>query len=220
MPRIARGLSDGFLFHVLNRGNARQEVFHKNGDYYSFLMLIEEAVGEFDIGVLAYCLMPNHFHFLINPGKAQTLGKFMQWLLTSHVRRYHQHYGTCGHVWQGRYKSFIVQEDDHLLTVMRYIEGNPVRANLVKSSKNWKWSSHVERLGRQPRNIIDDAPIALPADWTSYVDDPMTANEVERLRRSVNRHTPFGADAWVETVCGELGLESTLHPRGRPKKEK
>ncbi|WP_224962177.1 transposase [Geomonas subterranea] len=220
MPRIARGLSDGFLFHVLNRGNARQEVFHKNGDYYSFLMLIEEAVGEFDIGVLAYCLMPNHFHFLINPGKAQTLGKFMQWLLTSHVRRYHQHYGTCGHVWQGRYKSFIVQEDDHLLTVMRYIEGNPVRANLVKSSKNWKWSSHVERLGRQPRNIIDDAPIALPADWTSYVDDPMTANEVERLRRSVNRHTPFGADAWVETVCGELGLESTLHPRGRPKMEK
>lgn len=220
MPRIARGLSDGHVYHILNRGNGRQQVFHKEGDYYTFTKLLEEAVGEFDVAILAYCLMPNHFHFLLKPDRADALSRFMQWLMTSHVRRYHQHYGTSGHVWQGRYKSFIVQEDDHLLTVMRYIEGNPVRASLVESSKEWKWSSHQERLGRQRRRVIIDPPIALPTDWTGYIDQPMTGSEVERVRRSVNRHTPFGADSWVESVCEELGLEATLHARGRPKKEK
>jgi putative transposase len=113
MPRIARGLSDGFVFHILNRGNGRQEVFHKHGDYHAFVRLTEEALDSFDIKLLAYCLMPNHFHLLLQPDKGEELSKFMQWLMTSHVRRYHQHYGTSGHVWQGRYKSFIVQDDDH-----------------------------------------------------------------------------------------------------------
>lgn len=139
--------------------------------------------------------------------------------MTSHVRRYHQHYGTSGHVWQGRYKSFIVQEDGHLLTVARYIEGNPVRANPVKSCKSWKWSSHLERLERQDCRMISDLPVSLPTDWTRDIDELMTTSEVERLRRSVNRQTPFGADGWVESVCEKLGLEVTLHERGRPRKE-
>ena len=195
MPRIARGLSDGFVFHVLNRGNGRQEIFHKDGDYHAFGKLLEEALENFDIKLFAYCLMPNHFHFLLQPAKGEDMSKFMQWLMTSHVRRYHQHYGTSGHVWQGRYKSFIVQEDDHLLTVLRYVEGNPVRAHLVESAKSWRWSSHRARAAGKSANNLSDLPVLLPTNWTEYIDTPMTSSEVERLRRSVNRQAPFGKES-------------------------
>lgn len=218
MPRIARGLSDGFIFHVLNRGNARQPVFHKDADYAAFVRVIEEALSSFDVRMLAYCLMPNHFHFLLQPEKGIEVSKLMHWVLTSHVRRYHQHYGSSGHVWQGRYKSFIVQEDQHLLTVVRYIEGNPVRADLVKTARKWRWSSHRERLDRRTGNILSELPITLPLDWTEYVDFPMTSSEVEKLRRSVNRQAPFGQDEWVYRICEQLGLQSTIHARGRPRR--
>ena len=217
MPRIARGLSDGSVFHVINRGNGRQEVFHKRGDYYAFTSAIEEAVECFDVKILAYCLMPNHFHLLLQPERGGELIKFMQWLMTSHVRRYHRHYGTSGHVWQGRYKSFIVQEDDHLLTVARYVEGNPVRAGFVKSARNWNWSSHRERIGRNVCKMLSELPVPSCGDWTEYVDTAMTSSEVERLRRSVNRQAPFGKDDWVQKLCDDLGLVSTIRERGRPR---
>ncbi len=117
MPRIPRGLIDGFIYHVINRGNGRQEVFHKEQDYEAFINLMEEAKGRHPVKILAYCLIPNHFHMVLKPEKAEELSKFMQWSMTSHVRRYHRHYGTTGHVWQGRFKSFIIREDNHLLTV-------------------------------------------------------------------------------------------------------
>jgi putative transposase len=219
MPRIARGLSDGFVYHALNRGNGRQCVFHKDGDYKSFVDLLAEAQEVHAVKVLAFCLMPNHFHLLVQPRKADDLSKWMQWLMTSHVRRYHCHYRTSGHVWQGRYKSFIVQEDEHLLTVMRYVEGNPVRAKLVESAGHWPWSSHHKRMsGRQ--EIISDPPIPLPNNWTEFVDTELTSIEIEKMRRSVNRQTPYGKDVWMQKICDALGLHSTLRDRGRPRNER
>ena len=220
MPRIARGLSDGLIYHILNRGNGRQQVFHKDGDYKSFIDLMEVAQESYGVNILAYCLMPNHFHLLLHPPKAEDLSKWMQWLMTSHVRRYHRHYGTSGHVWQGRYKSFIVQEDQHLLTVVRYIEGNPVRARLTESARNWQWSSHGERVSGKSGKVLSDLPTPLPENWTEYVDTALTSSEVERLRRSVNRQAPFGKEVWMHKLCVALGLESTLRERGRPRKGK
>lgn len=218
MPRIARGLNDGFIYHVLNRGNSREEVFHKQGDYYSFTKLLTESLEQFKVKMFAYCLMPNHFHMLVEPDKGEDLSKFMQWLTTCHVRRYHQHYGTSGHVWQGRYKSFIVQNDVHLLTVARYVEGNPVRSGLVKSAKEWRWSSHRDRLKNAGGGIISDLPITLPDDWSSYTDLPLTSTDLARLHKSVNRHAPFGMKEWVQHTSEQFGLGSTLQERGRPKK--
>lgn len=218
MPRIARGLNDGFFYHVLNRGNSREEVFHKQGDYYSFVKLLTESLEQFDVRIFAYCLMPNHFHMLVVPDKGEDLSKFMQWLTTSHVRRYHQHYGTSGHVWQGRYKSFIVQNDVHLLTVARYIEGNPVRSGLVKSAKEWRWSSHRDRLKGSGGGIISELPITLPDDWSSYTDLPLTSSDLARLHKGVNRHAPFGMKEWVHKTSEQFGLSSTLKEQGRPKK--
>jgi putative transposase len=153
------------------------------------------------------------------PEKGEELSRWMQWLMTSHVRRYHRHYGSSGHIWQGRFKSFIIQKDEHLLTVMRYVEGNPVRAALVKSANEWPWSSHVERLSESDDDLIDDIPMELPANWGSYVDEPLTAKEMELMRESVNRQSPYGQADWRVTISQELGLESTLRPKGRPKKD-
>jgi len=218
MPRIARGLGDSCVYHVLNRGNGRSEVFHGSGDYEAFLEIVEEAKDRYAVRILAYCVMPNHFHMVLIPERGVDLSKWMQWVMTSHVRKYHRQYGSSGHVWQGRYKSFLIQSDSHLLTVLRYIEGNPVRARLVDSAKAWRCSSHRENAGITEKALVDELPLGLPKEWSRYVDEPMTECEMEGLRRSVNRQAPYGESAWQRMVCAALGLESTIRRRGRPGK--
>ncbi|MBT9131290.1 MAG: hypothetical protein DDT41_01595 [candidate division WS2 bacterium] len=218
MPRIIRGLADGYIYHVINRGNGRQEIFHKEQDYKVFIELIKEAKERYPMRLYAYCLMSNHYHIVLMPEKAEYLSKWMQWLMTSHVRRYHRHHGTSGHVWQGRYKSFIIQEDVHLLMVLRYVEGNPIRAELVNSAKEWLWSSHRERITGSPYQLINEIPVQIPNTWGSYVDELQTERELERLREGVNRQSPYGTLEWQAQVSKRLGLESTIRPRGRPSK--
>ncbi len=218
MPRISRGLVDGSVYHIINRGNGGQVVFHKDTDYGAFIDIMKEAKIQYSINIFAYCLMPNHFHMVLMPHQAQNLSKWMQWLMTSHVRRYHRHYGTSGHVWQGRYKSFLIQKDSHLLAVLRYVEGNPLRSGLVKSAKDWLWSSYSESIGKRPRLLVDEIPIDLPKGWDKYVDEPITEGELEKLRQSVNRQSPYGNSLWQTRVSKEFGLEATIRPRGRPRK--
>ncbi len=218
MPRISRGLVDSSVYHVINRGNGGQVVFRKGKDYEAFIDIMEEARGNYSVKVFAYCLMPNHFHMVLRPDRGEHLSKMMQWVMTSHVRRYHRHYGSSGHIWQGRYKSFLIQEDSHLLTVLRYVESNALRAGLVNSAKDWLWSSYLESTGKRPRLMIDEVPTELPKDWVKYVDEPITEKELERLRQSVNRQSPYGNPSWQIQVSKQLGLESTLRPRGRPGK--
>lgn len=217
MPRIKRGLADGYIYHVLNRGNGGRKIFYKDQDYRSFIELLKEAKDRHHVKVFAYCLMPNHFHMVLQPGQADELSKCMQWLMTSHVRRYHRHYKTSGHIWQGRFKSFVVEVDAYLLTLLRYVEGNPVRAGLVATAKDWPWSSHQERTGGNSC-LVDEPPLKLPENWDKYVTEPLTEKELENIRRCVARQAPFGTPSWQLKVALETGLESTLRPRGRPRK--
>src|SRR5438270_10504833 len=141
MPRTGRASQAGYCYHVLNRGNARSEVFHKTGDFTAFLQMINECSVRLPMRLLAYCLMPNHFHLVLRPHDDGDLSRWMQWLLSTHVRRYLKHYGHSGHVWQGRFKAFPIQDDEHLITVVRYVERNPLRAHLVARAQEWVWSS-------------------------------------------------------------------------------
>src|SRR3954452_25547111 len=141
MPRTSRASLGGWCYHVLNRGNARAEVFHKDADYAAFVKLLIQASERLPMRLLSYCLMPNHFHLLLWPHHDGDLSRWMQWLLTAHVRRYHRHYGGSGHVWQGRFKASPIQADEHYLTVLAYAERNARRAKLVRSAENWRWSS-------------------------------------------------------------------------------
>ncbi len=191
MPRTARCLVGNEVYHVLNRGNGRQTVFAADPDYAEFLRLLRHAKDEYPVALFGYCVMPNHFHLVVRPESGDALSRFMQWLLTTHVRRHHRRRKTSGHVWQGRYKSFLIQEDAHLLMVMRYVERNPVRAELAESAKDWLWSSHCETLGIRGGGLLDDLPIELPDAWESYVDEPLDAPDLGRIRQSVERQLPY-----------------------------
>jgi putative transposase len=220
MPRAARASVGQVCYHVINRGNGRREVFLKDGDYEAFLKALGHACIEIPMPVLGYCLMPNHFHLVVLPKADGELSGWMHWLLNTHVRRYHQHYHSSGHIWQGRFKAFPIQEDEHLLTVLRYVERNPVRANLVARAELWRWSSASywkEAVGRP--NYLALGPVPRPQNWLTWVNRALTAGEVEALRGCVNRGTPFGNAAWVERTAERLGLQSALRPRGRPRKE-
>ncbi|MGH7410554.1 MAG: transposase [Candidatus Methylomirabilis sp.] len=218
MPRTARASVGGVCYHVINRGNGKSEIFHKAADYQAFVDLLGEACRRLPMRVLAYCLMPNHVHLALWPHADGDLSRWMQWLLTAHVRRYHAHYQSNGHVWQGRFKAFPIQQDDHLLTVLRYIERNPVRAGLVVRAEHWRWSSLPWRDRSGPSSLLHPGPVPRGEQWLKWVNAAVTDAEVERLRRSVNRGTPFGSAEWVSRTARRLGLEASVRPRGRPRK--
>jgi putative transposase len=211
MPRIPRGQIGGHVYHVLNRGNGGAVVFHKDADYQAFLDLLADAKARYPVEVLGFCLMPNHFHLILQPSTPDALSPFMQWWLTSHVRRYHQHYRGHGHVWQGRFKSFPIQQDAHLLTVLRYVLRNPVRAGLVTRPYEWPWSS------LQHSTLINPCPVDLPVNWNQWIEEPLFNHDLVAIRTCVNRQAPFGVPTWQERLAQLFGLESTLRPRGRPR---
>jgi putative transposase len=219
MPRTSRASQGGYLYHVLNRGNARADVFHKDDDFAAFVALMLEACERLPLRVAGYCLMTNHFHLLLWPHHDGDLSRWMQWLLTSHVRRYHRQYQSSGHVWQGRFKAFPVEDDQHYWTVLRYIERNPLRAGLVQRSQDWEWSSLKPTSRSAPPGLLAAGPLAKFRGWTNYVNGIETDAELTALRNSVARGTPFGNDDWQRKTARTLGLESSLRPRGRPRRQ-
>jgi putative transposase len=152
------------------------EVFHKREDYEAFLELLALAKARHGVKMFAFCVMPNHFHLVLEPSTQMALSQFMQWLLTSHVRRYHRHYHGSGHVWQGRFKSFPIQRDEHLLVLLRYVLQNPVRAGLVKSLGEWAWSS-IQRA-----DLTDPCPVDAQAEWRGVIEEPLPFNALEIVR--------------------------------------
>ena len=164
-----------------------------------------------------YCLMTNHFHLLLWPHDDGDRSRWMQWRMTSHVRRYHRHYKGSGDVWQGRFKAFPVQSDGHYLTVLRYLERNPLRAHVVHRSQDWEWSSLNPTARSGPDGLLRDGPILKPAQWTRHVNGVETKAELKALRHSPAQGTPFGDTHWQTKTVSMLGLESSLRPKGRPR---
>ena len=207
---------------MLNRANARATIFEAAGDYVAFEEILDQAHERVPIEIFAYCVMPNHWHFVLRPCHDEELSRFMAWLTLTHAQRWHAYRRSAGsgHLYQGRFKSFVVQTDSHLLTVLRYVERNPVRANLVRNVEHWRWGSLWLRGRGVPRyaRLVSEWPVPRPVNWIEFVNTPHTERELTALRQSVNRGRPFGDRAWVERTARSLGLESTLRRRGRPLK--
>jgi putative transposase len=186
MPRTARSCLGGYTYHVLNRGNARGTVFHKPADYDAFVDLMAESSLRVPMRVLAYCLMPNHFHLALWPRADGDLSRWMHWLMTAHVRRYLRYYRSSGHVWQGRFKAFPVEEDEHLLAVLRYIERNPLRAGLVGRAEEWSWSS-LRWLSASAQSPVRLEPGTVPRGtlWAEGVNAATGDIDLEAIRESV-----------------------------------
>jgi putative transposase len=221
MPRRLRGATGGYVYHALNRAVGRGTLFDKAGDYEAFEKVLREAVEFVPMRLLAYCLMPNHWHLVLWPRRDEDLSEYMRWLTVTHTQRWHAHSHTAGTgpIYQGRFKSFPVQQDEHFLSVCRYVERNALRARLVRKAENWRWSSLWRReQGGVP--WLHAWPLEAPADWLAYVNRAETAAELEALRRSVVRGAPYGSTAWQARTAKRLRLESSLRPRGRPHKKK
>ncbi|MBN2447303.1 MAG: transposase [Phycisphaerae bacterium] len=222
MPRTARIQPGGVVFHALNRGNSRARLFFHDKDYAAFERVLAETLEHVPLRLLAYCLMPNHWHLLLWPERDGQLGRFMQRLTTTHARRWRsvrQQVGE-GHVYQGTYKSFPVQDDLHLLAVCRYVERNALRAELVTRAEDWRWCSLWRR--RHP-GVSDDVPplsawpLDRPRNWVQRVNRPETEAELAAVQTSLQRGRPFGDETWQRRTAARLGLTHSFRPRGRPR---
>jgi putative transposase len=225
MARRVRISVGGIAYHVLNRRVERRELFGDDGDYAAFEKVLQEAHARFQMRLLDYCLMPNHWHLVLWPERGGLLPRYMQWLTTTHMRRWHAHRGTggTGPLYQGRFKSFPVQEDGHLLSVCRYVQRNALRANLAPRAQDWRWGSLWQRRQAQPPPwllVTEQWPVTLPDDWLGMENRPQSDGELEALRRSVRRGAPFGDEAWTRRTAAKLRLESSLRPPWRPRNRK
>lgn len=223
MPRPLRTAPGGFVYHVLNRANGKRRIFEHDRDYLAFEGVLAEVQERIPMRILAWCVMPNHWHLLLWPREDGDLSRYMRLVTLTHTQRRHAYCATAGtgHLYQGRFKSFVVQSDAHFLTVSRYVEGNALRGKLVRRAEDWRWGSLwrlVHAKGERAPEI-NPWPLVRPSDWLLYVNQPTDAVEVEALRRCAQGGRPYGVPTWVESVAQQLGLECTLRPRGRPPKE-
>ena len=211
MPRIPRGLFDGGIFHILSRANDRRQLFFNAFDYAAFIGTFLEALTQYAVLPFAFCVMPNHFHLVAQVPSVEVMGDFMQWWLVKHARQYHAVKGTIGHLWASRYKSFPVQDNAYLNTVLRYVLLNPVRAHLVPDAAAWPWSSlHY-------RDYLAPLPPSVAADWESTISDGLRPEELLKIQECIRLGRPFGEANWVTEVTRRAGIR-VPGPRGRPRR--
>ena len=224
MPRRARAAAGGIVYHVLNRAVGRMRLFARDPDYQAFQRTLEQAHQRHPIRILSYCVMPNHFHLVLWPKNDGDLSRFMFWLTMTHAQRWRtaHHAVGLGPLYQGRFKAFPVQSDEHLRTVCRYVERNPLRAKLVERAQHWQWCSLWRRLHPtdQQHELLSTWPVDEPSDWLQWVNAPQTPAELEALRTSLRRGRPFGQDRWQQATARRLGLESSFRPPHRPRTSK
>lgn len=221
-PRVDVG---NMVYHVLNRANQRQRIFYKQKDYQAFEKILFEAKKRHPMRILAFCLMPNHWHMVVYPQQDGDLSKFMQWLTLTHTQRWHAHYKSIGlgHLYQGRYKSFLIQTDEHFWQVVRYVERNSVRARLVSRIEQWRWSSAwIRKNGNSKhKGLLSKWPVEESIDYFDWANRtlPYEQEQIDAIRASIKKSRPYGSGEWVSKNIKKFGLEVTLREPGRPKKK-
>ena len=227
MPRLNRPTEAGLIYHAINRGNNRADVFTDDDDRIAFLDALQRTKQRYPFHLLGYCLMTNHFHLLLRPEPRQSVSRILQSITVAHTSRFHQRHASVGHVWQGRFKSPVVQDDANLLIVLRYIEANPLRAGIVADLADYPWSSFpAHGLGRADPlldsvSLLDElgrTPAECRQRWKRRVTTTMKEKELARVRESVRTGKPLGSAEWVTAKAMSLGLELNPRPRGRPRK--
>lgn len=222
MPRTKRADEAGAIYHMLNRANRRATIFHKEADFEAFEQILTEALERVKLKLFAYCILPNHWHLVVSPEVDGEMGRFGQWLGLTHTQRYNAHYGTTGegHLYQGRYKSFPVQSDEHFLSLCRYVERNAYTAELCDAPDQWRFGSLYRWAhgSAAEKSILSPWPIPRRPNWIKWVTQPLSDKEQKRLDWSIKRGAPYGDETWVAETAQRCNLESTMRPTGRPKK--
>jgi len=225
IERKPRAVGLAVAYHLPNRRVARSTVSEGAEDCPVFERVLAEGLDRPDAPkLLAYCLMPNHWHLVVQAGEESDLSTWMQWVTVTHTHRWHAHYDSIGEgpLYQGRFKSFPVQEDAHFLTVCRYVEANALRAGLVDRAEDWRWSSlWSRRAGKGDLSgRLKPWPVDRPRNWVADVNRPIDEEPLKVLRQSAGRGVPLGTDPWKTQIADRLSLDITLRPRGRPRKRR
>lgn len=227
MPRAPRISLEGLVYHVINRGNNRQDVFRDEEDFDTYLKTVIRFKEKYSFKLYGYCLMNNHTHLVLEPVKPNTLSKIIQSITLSHIRLYHSKYKSSGHLWQGRFKNPIIQTDEYLLQCLKYIELNPVKANIVARPQDYRWSSYkFHAFGKDEPKLLDKDPAYLSlADtdtarqkaYQSFMGSEQDESIVERIRKSISSDSILGSDGFIDSLRERLDLVKP-RPRGRPRK--
>ena len=190
MSRDLRFLPPGSVVHCVNRGNDRRLLFERAPDYEDFLRMVAWAKGKCPVRILAYCIMSNHWHFLFWVLKEGDVSRFLHRLTSTHAISWRRRTKTVGdgHVYKDRFHDSKIFTDRYYYNALRYIEQNPLRANLVHASANWRWSSLQERLGNERGIIQEEGPAPLPFEWPRIVDEHLSADDIEEIRSSLHRY--------------------------------
>jgi putative transposase len=229
MGRQPRPVASGLFYHALNRGNNRGPVFFAPDDYHTFLKALAQTQQRYPFHLFGYCLMTNHFHLLLQPEDGVSISRVLQSLTVAHTWHYHKGHGSVGHVWQGRFRSPVVQDDEHALTVLRYLEANPLRAGMVADLADYPWSSYAAHALGQADALLSPLPCwerlgateaARQRWWRGLVHTPLTEDELAGLRRSVTSGRPYGEASWAKAMGQRLQLRFSERGRGRPRKQR
>jgi putative transposase len=198
-------------------------LFKKPADYLAFERILLEAHRRVPLALLDWCLMPNHWHFVVQPERDGQVSAFFRWLTHTHAMRSitHRRVFGMGPLYQGRFKSLPVEEDEHLLTLLRYVERNPVRAELSRRAGAWRWGSEGirQRGPAELQAILSPWPVQRRRQWERWVNEPQTQAEEQAIRESIRRSRPVGGPNWINATAEKLSLQWTMRPRGRPRKQ-
>jgi putative transposase len=225
MGRLPRLIADGLVYHAINRGNNRADVFADDADHIAFLESLAITKARYPFRLFGYCLMTNHFHLLLRPESGQSISRILQSLTVAHTWRYHKRHKSSGHVWQGRFKSPAIQDEVHLLVVLRYIEANPLRAGMVSDLGEYRWSSFGHHGLGHDDPLLDPFPeweelgrtlAERRRRWRAKLRSDQGASELASVRTSIKTGRPLGAVDWIERVANRLNIELSPRPRGRP----
>ena len=208
------------VYHVINRSNGKLKLFKKEGDFLTFEQAVLQAHRKHPLPILGWCVLDDHWHFVVRPRREGDLSSFFAHLTLLHASRWqvaHDAIGS-GHVYRGRFKNFMIQPDAHLLSVMKYVEQSPVREGMVSRVQDWRWSSlHVRREGSpEMKELLTDWPIERPRNWLTDLNRTQSDVEVKAVEHSLQRSSPLGDERWVLAMAKRHNLLSTLRPRGRP----
>ena len=223
MPRLARIIAPGLPHHITQRGNYRQVVFDDDNDRRRYLVWVEEYSRKYNLSIIAYCLMPNHVHFIVIPTDEASVARTFN---TAHMR-YSQYrnkkIGASGHLWQGRFFSCVMDEK-HLTAAARYIERNPVRTHIVKKPHEYAWSSARDHADNARTANIDVSGFfkyieVEQAQWKAFIDTPDDAQEVSMIRKNTMSGSPLGSESFLNKLEDRFGEKLHALPVGRPKKE-
>jgi putative transposase len=227
MARLARFFVAGETLHLIQRGNNRQAIFLADEDYAFYLECLEDAAHQQGLLIHAYVLMTNHVHLLATPGAAEATGKCLQSLGRRYVQQFNQRHARSGTLWEGRYKATLIDSERYLLTCMRYIELNPVRAGMVAVPEDYPWCSHGVNAGGAGGRLITPHPLYLQlgrdgierqSAYRQLFQNDLAREEIDSIRASTNKAWALGDEGFRERMERLSNRRAAPRQKGRPKK--